>query len=144
VPPGLVTDLAGNDRIYGARVDMGAYEWDGTATGACCVGGTCTDGVESSECLPFACDVWEHQPVTFSGCYADADGNGVVNAADRGAISANIGQTDDVLVCLYDLDGNGVINAADRGAVSANIALRSRAVRWRRDDLRRGGLPVTV
>jgi hypothetical protein len=61
--------------------------------------------------------------VGFIGCFADADGNNVVNAADRGAISANIGQTDNDLICLYDLDGNGVVNAADRGVVSANIGL---------------------
>jgi hypothetical protein len=56
-------------------------------------------------------------------CLGDTDGNGVVNAADRGQISANIGQTGNDQVCLFDLDGNGAINAADRGQVSANIGL---------------------
>ncbi len=123
VPPGLVTDLAGNDRVYGAGVDMGAYEWDGTVTGACCTGVACHDGVELGACEPFVCDVRQHHGSGFNGCYGDADGNGVVNAADRGAVSANIGQADAALVCVFDLDGNGVVNAADRGAVSANIGL---------------------
>jgi hypothetical protein len=54
---------------------------------------------------------------------ADADGNGVVNAGDRGHISANIGNTDPISLCLFDLDGNSVINAGDRGVVNANVGL---------------------
>ncbi len=91
-------------------------------TGACCVDGVCSE-VTPAECAGYVCDVAQLQPVGFTGCFADADGNNVVNAADRGAISANIGQTANDLVCLYDMDGNGVINAADRGVVSANIGL---------------------
>jgi predicted outer membrane repeat protein len=33
VPPEVTNDLAGNSRIYGAQVDMGAYEYQGTASG---------------------------------------------------------------------------------------------------------------
>jgi subtilisin family serine protease len=87
-------------------------------TGACCqTDGTCTEG-SADACAGFVCDV-----TALSGavCFGDADGNGVVNAADRGFISANIGQTVPEFLCLYDMDGNGVVNAADRGFVSANI-----------------------
>jgi cysteine-rich repeat protein len=91
-------------------------------TGACCTDGVCTEGTPA-DCAGYVCDVAAIHGVGFIGCFADADGNNVVNAADRGAISANIGQTDNDLICLYDLDGNGVVNAADRGVVSANIGL---------------------
>jgi hypothetical protein len=90
--------------------------------GACCVNDTCVEMLYP-DCKPFVCDVSLYIPPERSVCFGDADGNGVVNAADRGAISANLGQTDPVLMCLYDLDGNGVINAADRGVVSANIGI---------------------
>ncbi len=68
----------------------------------------------------YICDAGALLGVT---CLGDTDGNGVVNAADRGQISANIGQTGNDQLCLFDLDGNGAINAADRGQVSANIGL---------------------
>jgi hypothetical protein len=90
--------------------------------GACCMDGTCSI-LPAEACTPFVCDPAEHLPGSFAGCFGDADGNGVVNAGDRGVISANIGQSDPLLLCLFDLDGNGVINAADRGFVSANIGL---------------------
>jgi hypothetical protein len=87
-------------------------------TGACCRNdGTCAETVETG-CAAYVCDVTALQGIT---CLGDTDGNGVVNAADRGQISANIGQTSNDLLCLFDLDGNGTINAADRGQVSANI-----------------------
>jgi Zn-dependent metalloprotease len=105
---------AGNDSNANGVLDV-------CEQGACCADGVCQDVLAEHCGSSFSCDVSEHQPPTFAGCYADADGNGVVNAADRGAVSANIGQTVAVLVCLYDMDGNGVVNAADRGVVSANI-----------------------
>ncbi len=58
-------------------------------------------------------------------CYADLDGNGVVNVGDRGQVSARIGTTDYDLICLYDLNGDGVVNAADRGYISSNLGLCS-------------------
>ncbi len=90
---------------------------DDCETGACCSSSGCTE-VPAYACVSFVCDVANY---TTSTCFGDADGNGVVNSADRGTISANIGQTDPDLVCQYDLDGNGVINSADRGQVSANL-----------------------
>src|SRR3989344_8412797 len=73
----------------------------------------------------FICDVRNYFPIEqypeYAGCFADADGNGVVNSGDRGVISANIGQTTNELICEFDLDGNGVINPGDRGIVSANL-----------------------
>jgi hypothetical protein len=90
--------------------------------GACCDGANCSE-MPAADCGAFVCDVFEHLPETFLGCLGDVDGNGVTNAGDRGAVSANIGQDAEVLVCLFDLDGNGVINAGDRGIVSANIGL---------------------
>ncbi len=65
--------------------------------------------------------MWNLLPGTFTGCYGDVDGNGVVTEADRGFISAAIGSLNVEDVCLYDLDGNGTINAADRGFVSSNV-----------------------
>ncbi len=61
----------------------------------------------------------------FPLCPYDQDGNRVVNAADRGFVSANVGcDTSDLTDCscqLADLDGNNVVNAADRGFVAANL-----------------------
>ncbi len=100
---------------------------DDPCGGACCIdppgvgGDTCSEVADEAACRPFVCNAADHLPGTFVGCYGDADGNGIVNAGDRGAVTANIGQTDPALLCVNDLDGNGVINAADRGVVSANI-----------------------
>lgn len=89
-------------------------------TGACCRNdGTCAETLEG-DCGPYVCNVTTLAGIT---CLGDTDGNGVVNAADRGQISANIGQTGNDQLCQFDLDGNGAINAADRGQVSANIGL---------------------
>ncbi len=91
---------------------------DCPTTGACCAeDGSCTETLPNG-CGGYVCDL---TALTGATCFADTDANGVVNAADRGQISANIGQTADDLICQFDLDGNGVINAADRGQVSANI-----------------------
>lgn len=61
----------------------------------------------------------------FPLCPGDLDGNRVVNPADRGFVSANVGcNTADLNDCacqLADVDGNNVVNPADRGFVSANI-----------------------
>jgi cysteine-rich repeat protein len=90
-------------------------------TGACCQNnGTCTQVLEAA-CTSFVCNVFDLLPASFTGCFGDVDGGGVVNAADRGFISANIGQGEPELICRFDLDGNGVINAGDRGFVAANI-----------------------
>ncbi len=87
-------------------------------TGACCQSdGTCTEGSEA-DCAGFVCDV---TAISGATCFGDADGNGIVNAADRGFVTANIGRFEPELLCRFDMDGNGVINAADRGQVSANI-----------------------
>ncbi len=99
--------------------------------GACCgVGGGCSV-VDESECVGFICNANQFQSgnngfgscgLNPGGCcYGDIDGNGVVNAGDRGFITASIGQTSPIVLCVCDLDGNGVINAGDRGVVSANI-----------------------
>jgi hypothetical protein len=107
--------------------------------GACCDGGVCTDGsVADCAARQYACNVTALSGAT---CFGDADGNGVVNAADRGQISANIGQTARDLVCLYDLDGNGVINAADRGQVSANIGTCQTLPDYQNGSGLSGGLP---
>jgi hypothetical protein len=95
-------------------------------TGACCLGDTCSVTSEAScAAQGYVCDVAALLPASFADCHGDADGNGVVNAGDRGFISASIGQTDDDTVCRFDMDGNGLINAGDRGFVSANIGLCS-------------------
>jgi hypothetical protein len=111
-------------------------------TGACCSGGSCTD-TAPEDCSGFVCNAFDHQPGSFLGCYGDADGNGVVNAADRGIVSANVGQTDPVLVCINDFDGNGVVNAADRGFVSANIGQCAALPDFQNGSGLNGGLPDT-
>lgn len=114
-------DLDREDRVENCRADMGAYETN-EAGGACCVDDTCSAVENVCECVTLAsCDVADHLPGTFTGCYGDADGNGTVNAGDRGFVSANYSTADPVLMCLYDMYGNGVVNAGDRGVVSANI-----------------------
>lgn len=114
-------DLDREWRLIGSYVDMGINE---VQVGACCHGdGTCSD-VAPEDC-EYVCDVAALLPPSFTGCFADADGSGLVNASDRGFIAANIGQTAYDLICMFDLDGNGVINASDRGFVSVNIGLCS-------------------
>jgi hypothetical protein len=128
-------ELAGND-LNGNNVP------DDCDQGACCTAGSCVE-MPLSECGPFVCDVAEHMPATFAGCFGDGDGNGVVNAADRGFISANVGETGHDLVCKFDMDGNGVINAADRGFVSANIGLCSPLPDWQNGSGLNHGVPDT-
>lgn len=102
--------------------ESGCVHTPNACVGACCRAEGCTDG-PAAACGPMACDAAAHLPTTFAGCLGDADGNGVVNAGDRGVVTANIGQSDEILICLYDLDGNGIVNAGDRGVVTANIGL---------------------
>ncbi len=130
------TDCNDNGQPDECDIDAGEPDADTNGipdvceVGACCRGGACT--VENvSTCVDgFACNV----NVFFANacgllpggcCFGDTDGNGLVNAADRGFVSANVGETDPELVCAYDMDGNGAINAADRGFVSANVGLCS-------------------
>jgi probable HAF family extracellular repeat protein len=112
-----------------------------TADGACCIqrpaGASCVQAADEVACSAnrFTCDVRTNELPECGGacgtiCTGDANGDGVVNAADRGFISASIGLTDERLVCQYDLDGNGFINAADRGFVSANIGLCTPLPDW--------------
>ncbi len=106
--------------------------------GACCRGeGACTMGT-ASECLQYVCDVTALSGAT---CFGDADGNGVVNSADRGFVSANIGRTEFDLICQFDLDGNGTINSADRGFISANIGLCSDLPDYQNGSGLKDGLP---
>jgi hypothetical protein len=93
--------------------------------GACCLASVCSDVANEAECLAqsYVCDLEALLPPSFTGCYGDADGNGAVNAGDRGFISAAIGASMPDLVCQFDMDGNGFVNAADRGFVSASIGL---------------------
>lgn len=114
-----------------------------TCEGACCTPQGCALVASEEACTPFVCDVAQHLPGSFTGCYGDADGNGFVNAADRGFISAAVGQSDAVSVCRYDLDGNGVINAGDRGFVSAYIGLCETLPDWMDGSGTRNGLPDT-
>ncbi len=124
VPGWVTTDLDELDRIVNDVVDAGAYEFRATTTsGACCNDGVCTEMADGAACQSYVCDVAALLPETFTGCYGDADGNGFVNAADRGFISAAIGLTGNEEVCKYDMDGNGFINAGDRGFVAAVIGL---------------------
>lgn len=110
--------------------ESGCVHEPGPCGGACCVGGSCVDGVSAEDCVGFVCDVRRLLPPSFAGCYGDTDGNGVVNAGDRGFITAAIGRSEPELVCLYDLDGNGVINAGDRGFVSAGVGLCTPLPDW--------------
>lgn len=104
-------------------------------TGACCAESSCTDGLTEAECLATAY-VCDQVALGGAGCLGDSDLSGVVNASDRGFVSANIGiSAADVgdlfatltdfynALCVTDLDCSGVVNASDRGFVSANIGL---------------------
>lgn len=117
---------------FGDKDCTGAYEallWtlSGTA-GACCYEGVCRQTTTES-CRPYVCDVETNSIPDCGGtcipcgttCFGDVNGDGVVTAADRGFVSAAIGQTGHGLICQYDMDGNGFINAADRGFISAAI-----------------------
>jgi hypothetical protein len=91
-------------------------------SGACCNRSACSPVWATAECEATpVCDVWDHLPDTFIGCHGDTNGDGVVNAGDRGTISAAIGRRDPANLCVLDMDGNGFINAADRGFVAAAI-----------------------
>jgi hypothetical protein len=111
--------------------------------GACCTTSGCSVVASEAACMPFVCNVADHLPLTFAGCYGDADGNGVVNPADRGFISAAVGQTSSVSVCRFDMDGNGFINAADRGFVSATIGLCVALPDWQNGSGLNNGSPET-
>lgn len=94
----------------------------GVRSGACCNRSACSPVWTTAECEATpVCDVWDHLPDTFTGCHGDTNGDGVVNAGDRGTISAAIGRRDPANLCVLDMDGNGFINAADRGFVAAAI-----------------------
>lgn len=77
---------------------------------------SCSD-VTEGQCR-YVCDV---ESVLGTSCFGDVDGSGVVNASDRGFISANIGTIVAQSLCIHDLAGDGVVNASDRGFVNANI-----------------------
>lgn len=105
--------------------EVGAVSIDAVLNGACCFeagNGECHMRPEH-ECGQFLCNVADLLPDKFKGCHGDVDGNGVVNSADRGFVSASTGATAPSALCMYDLDGNGFINAADRGFVSAATGL---------------------
>ncbi len=136
-------DLERNTRVVRCRVDMGAYEYQVEAdeSGACCAGAVCFEVANPCACQTgYVCDVNALNDGTAPNgacgnstggcCYGDADGNGTVNAGDRGFISAAIGTSDPNLICLNDLDGNGVVNAGDKGFVTANIGLCTPLPDW--------------
>ncbi len=124
-----------------ALVATGGIQQAAAVSGACCTSEACSEVAGSSACEVFVCNVADHLPGSFTGCYGDADGNGSVNAGDRGFISAAIGSTADVAVCLYDMDGNGTINAADRGFVSATIGLCEALPDWQNGSGQNHGSP---
>lgn len=104
---------------------LGAFtdcELCSTVEGACCRPTGCTQ-TTPTRCASFVCSVLDYLGPPFSGCFGDLDGNGVVTPGDRGFISANLGETDDVLICLYDLNGDGAVSVQDRGFVSANVGV---------------------
>jgi hypothetical protein len=109
--------------------------------GACCAEGVCSDVDMASECVPFVCNVFAMLPCSFLGCYGDVDGNGSVNAGDRGFISANIGTSQPDAICLYDMDGNAAVNAGDRGFVSASIGLCQQLPDYMDGSGTNGGVP---
>lgn len=121
--------------------------------GACCAPdidgagpaeATCSTDPGAAKCaLRTACDVTELLPPTFAGCYGDADGNGFVNAGDRGFVSANIGQSTFTLLCRFDMDGNGFVNAGDRGFVAANVGVCTPLPDWQNGSGLNHGVPDT-
>ncbi len=130
LPAGVTSDIDGLDRIVGDEVDAGAHERQASTvtSGACCTSGSCAEVAEAAACTVFVCDVFTNELPECGGacgttCYGDVNGDGVVTAADRGFISAAIGQSAAAQLCQYDADGNGFINAGDRGFVAAAIGL---------------------
>lgn len=94
--------------------------------GACCLEGECQDVALDAACTGFVCDVRANMLPECGGachtmCFGDVNGDGVVSPADRGFVSANIGESDPAVICQYDLNGDGVITPQDRGFVSANV-----------------------
>ncbi len=118
-------DLDAGQRHVAGRIDMGVNE---IVFGACCENEVCSF-VAEDQCNHYICDLNEILG-PYDGCYGDVDGNDVVNAADRGSVSAAIGQTAFHLICNFDMDGNGFINAADRGFISAEIGLCNPLPDW--------------
>ncbi len=89
--------------------------------GACCTPAGCVETTGSACAEGFVCDVEGLLPPTFQGCAGDMNGDGRVNAADRGYVRAALGSTDSRQLCLYDLTGDGRIDPADVAAVSVGI-----------------------
>jgi hypothetical protein len=48
-------------------------------------------------------------------CYADGDGDGIVDPADVGLCRYWYGSTEDERLCRYDVDCDGTINPQDAG-----------------------------
>ncbi len=116
--------------------------------GACCTAVGCTDVASAAACQPFICHATLNEAPACGGpcgtiCWGDVDGNGFVNAGDRGFISAAIGMTDPATICQYDLDGNGFVNAGDRGFVSAHIGLCPVLPDYQNGSGQNGGAPDT-
>lgn len=135
LPPGSTANLVANLNLTNVDASVDAtlsafgegVRQTTTTTGACCYQGTCTE-VEPEACRPFICDVAANELAECGGpcgttCYGDVNGDGFVTAADRGFISAAVGQFGFAHVCQFDMDGNGFINAGDRGFVAAEIGL---------------------
>ncbi len=139
-----IDHASSNDWQVGGEGAVVAVEILGTlsteSVGACCAGGACAEVLESA-CTGFVCSVADHLPQTFTGCYGDADGNGFVNAGDRGFVAAAIGQTAPELICTLDMDGNGFINAGDRGFIAAEIGLCSPLPDWQNGSGLNRGVP---
>jgi len=65
-------------------------------------------------CIPDECQCsgWACCELLFDGpvCEGDADGNGVVDTLDVGAIMASFGMTDEEMLCRMDTDCNGTLD----------------------------------
>ena len=83
-------DLAGNTRVLGARVDMGAYEYDPTPP---IPGDLDGNGRVDSDDLNIVRAHWGESVTPGSLLDGDPSGDGVVNSADLDIIRANWGQT---------------------------------------------------
>ena len=112
------TDIDENTRIVPNAVDMGINE---VQAGACIDDGLCKDGVTAGDCEPYTCNLYRiFDSPSYTGCFADVNGDGYVNPVDRGHISANLGSTDPEAICLFDLNNDGEITKNDRDVVTAN------------------------
>jgi hypothetical protein len=118
VPMGVTTDLAGNPRITGAAVDMGAFEsgpaidsdGDGLLDATeidIANGGGCPDPFDSDSDDDGLSDGDEVLDLGTNPCSADSDGDGVTDDIDDAPLDDGV--SDGLLVELTEMTADGIL-----------------------------------